>query len=83
MEQEIEERLQMKYKNLTIEVEFDSFRKYAIIVKMEYLGKVYESKIIYKYDNYYTLDANISIIEQIIDKNVILEFFKKGVLYND
>lgn len=73
----------MRYKNLIIEVEFDSFRKYDIIIKMEYLGNIYESKIIYKYDNYFTLDANISRIEKIIDKNVILDFYKKGVIYND
>lgn len=61
MELEIEEKLQLIYKNLIVEVNYKDIRKY------EYL---YNAKL--------TLDANISIIENIIDSKIILSFYKKG-----
>lgn len=64
MELEIEEKLQLKYKNLIVEV--------------NYKGVTYESKIEYLYNAKLTLDANISIIENIIDSEIILSFYKKG-----
>lgn len=78
MELEIEDKLQEKYKNLIINVEFIDFRIYAIIIKIEHRGQIYESKIQYKYRADLTIDANISIIEDIIDRKVIIDFYKKG-----
>lgn len=78
MELEIEEKLQEKYKNLIIEVNFIDFRKYEIIVKLEYKGAIYESKIEFSYRVDLTIDVNIATIENIIDNKIILPFYKKG-----
>ena len=78
MELEIEDKLQEIYKNLIIEVNFKDFRLYEIIIKLEYQGVQYESKFEYRYDASLTIDANISIIENIIDNKIILSFYKKG-----
>lgn len=77
MELEIEEKLQLKYQNLIVEVNYKDIRKYEIVIKLEYKGVTYESKIEYLYDAKLTLDANISIIENIIDSKIILSFYKK------
>lgn len=78
MELEIEEKLQLKYRNLIVEVNYKDIRKYEIVIKLEYKGVTYESKIEYLYNAKLTLDANISIIENIIDSKIILPFYKKG-----
>lgn len=78
MELEIEEKLQLKYKNLIVEVNYKEIRKYEIVIKLEYKGVTYESKFEYLYNEKLTLDANISIIENIIDSKIILPFYKKG-----
>lgn len=78
MELEIEEQLQLKYKNLIVEVNYKEIRKYEIVIKIEYKGVTYESKFEYLYNAKLTLDANISIIENIIDSKIILSFYKKG-----
>lgn len=78
MELEIEEKLQLKYKNLIVEVNYKDIRKYEIVIKLEYKGVTYESKIEYLYNAKLILDANISIIENIIDSKIILPFYKKG-----
>ena len=78
MELEIEEKLQLKYKNLIVEVNYKEIRKYEIVIKLEYQGVQYESKFEYLYNAKLTLDANISIIENIIDSKIILPFYKKG-----
>lgn len=78
MELEIEEQLQLKYKNLIVEVNYKEIRKYEIVIKIEYKGVTYESKFEYLYNAKLTLDANISIIENIIDNKIILSFYKKG-----
>ena len=78
MELEIEEKLQLKYKNLIVEVNYKDIRKYEIVIKLEYKGVTYESKFEYLYNAKSTLDANISIIENIIDSKIILSFYKKG-----
>lgn len=78
MELEIEEKLQLKYKNLIVEVNYKDIRKYEIVIKLEYKGVTYESKFEYLYNAKLTLDANISIIENIIDREIILPFYKKG-----
>lgn len=78
MELEIEEKLQLKYKNLIIEVNFKDFRKYEIIVKLEYRGVIYVSNIEFSYRADLTIDVNIATIENIIDNKIILPFYKKG-----
>lgn len=78
MELEIEENLQLIYKNLIVEVNYKDIRKYEIVIKLEYNGVTYESKFEYLYNAKLTLDANISIIENIIDSKIILSFYKKG-----
>ena len=78
MELEIEDKLQERYKNLIINVDFEDFRIYTITIKLEYQNNIYESKIQYKYLVDLTLEANISIIEDIIDRKVIVSFYKKG-----
>ena len=77
MELEIEDKLQLKYKNLIVEVNYKDIRKYEIVIKLEYKGVTYESKFEYLYNAKLTLDANISIIENIIDSKIILPFYKK------
>lgn len=74
MELEIEEKLQLIYKNLIVEVNYKDIRKYEIVIKLEYKGVTYESKFEYLYNAKLTLDANISII----DSEIILSFYKKG-----
>ena len=78
MELEIEYKLQEIYKNLIVEVNYKDIRKYEIVIKLEYKGVTYESKFEYLYNAKLTLDANISIIENIIDSKIILPFYKKG-----
>lgn len=74
MELEIEDKLQLKYKNLIVEVNYKDIRKYEVVIKLEYKGVTYESKFEYLYNAKLTLDANISII----DSKIILPFYKKG-----
>lgn len=78
MELEIEDKLQEIYKNLIVEVNYKDIRKYEIVIKLEYKGVTYESNFEYLYNAKLTLDANISIIENIIDTKIILPFYKKG-----
>lgn len=63
--------------NITSLIDLD-IRKYEIVIKLEYKGVTYESKFEYLYNAKLTLDANISIIENIIDSKIILPFYKKG-----
>ena len=77
MELEIEERLQLKYKNLIVEVNYKEIRKYEIVIKLEDKGVTYESKFEYLYDAHLTFDANINIIVSKIDR-IILSYYKKG-----
>lgn len=74
MELEIEDKLQEIYKNLKIEVKFKDFRIYEINVRINNEGINYFD---YTYDVTLTLDANISIIEKIIDTKIILLYFRK------
>lgn len=67
METEIQDELKSKYERLYIEVEYKDIRKYLIIAKIN----EYETKFIYIYDAKLTFDANISTIEQEIDKRII------------
>ena len=77
MELEIEEKLQLKYKNLIVEVNYKEIRKYEIVIKLEDKGVTYESKFEYLYDAHLTFDANINIIVSKIDR-IILSYYKKG-----
>ena len=74
MELEIEDKLQEIYKNLKIEVNFKDFRIYEINVQINNEGINYFD---YTYDVTLTLDANISIIRNIIDNKIILPYFRK------
>lgn len=78
MELELQEKLEEIYTNLVIEVKYEDIRKYAIYVRIEYKGQEYETKIIYKYDNYLTIDANIANIRTIIDNIILSFYYKKG-----
>ena len=74
MELEIEEKLENIYKNLKLKVKFKDFRKYEINVTINNEDINYFD---YTYDVTLTLDANISIIEKIIDNKIILPYFRK------
>ena len=78
MEPEIEDKLQEIYKNLIVKLKYKEIRKNEIVINLEYKGVTYESKFEYLYNAKLTLDANISIIENIIDSKIILPFYKKG-----
>ena len=67
METEIQDELIQKYERLHIEVKYNDIRQYLIIAKIN----KYETKFIYIYDAKLTFDANISTIEQEIDKRII------------
>ena len=67
MEQEILRELKIRYKYIQINVEYNDIRQYLIIAKIN----KYETKFIYIYDAKLTFDANISKIEQEIDKRII------------
>ena len=77
MELEIEDKLQEKYRNLIVEVNYKEIRKYEIVIKLEYKGVTYEGKFEYLYDAHLTIDANINIIVSKIDR-IILSYYKKG-----
>lgn len=80
MEMEIEEKLQEIYQNLYIEVHFIDFRLYEIVTKIEkYPIGIFESKIRYKYKADKTIDYNIMLIENIIDNEILLPFFKNKI----
>lgn len=67
METEIQDELKIKYERLYVEVEYKDIRKYLIIAKIN----KYETKFLYIYDAKLTFDANISKIEQEINKRII------------
>ena len=73
MEDDIQDKLEEIY-TFPIEVEWVQFRQYRII------GKIKDNsfKIYYTYEAHLTLDANIGILIQMIDKE-ILKLFKKGI----
>lgn len=77
MEDIIEEKLQEIYENLKIKVVYRDIRKYWVIVTLEHNGAEYESKIEYTYNVRLTLLANIRIIEGIIDKQILIPFYKE------
>ena len=74
MEEEIEDELKKKYKNLHIEVNWIDFRQYKIICKLSATEEVFD--FIYTYNVNFTKDYNISIICYNINKK-ILQYFKK------
>lgn len=73
MNEQIQDKLQELYL-FDIEVEWLSFRQYKILGFLS--GR--SIKIIYTYDANLTLDSNIGIIMQMIDRE-ILKLFKKGI----
>ena len=78
MDLEIQDKLEQIYKNLGIEVNYEDLRKYAIYIRIEHKGVEYETKIIYKYDNYLTIDGNIANIRDIINKVILSFYYRKG-----
>ena len=74
MEEEIEDELKKKYKNLYIEVNWIDFRQYKIICKLHKTEETFD--FIYTYNVNFTKDYNISIICYNINKK-ILQYFKK------
>lgn len=73
MNEEIQYKLQELYL-FDIEVEWLSFRQYKVLGFLA--GKTI--KIIYTYDANLTTDANVGILIQMIDRE-ILKVFKKGI----
>lgn len=73
MNEQIQDKLASMYL-FDIEVDWLSFRQYKILGFLA--GKTI--KIIYTYDAKLTLDANIGIIMQMIDRE-ILKVYKKGI----
>lgn len=73
MNEQIQDKLASIYL-FDIEVDWLSFRQYKILGFLA--GK--NIKIIYTYDANLTLDANIGIIMQMIDRE-ILKVYKKGM----
>lgn len=73
MEDDIQDKLEEIYL-FDIEVEWLSFRQYKILGFLS--GK--NIKIIYTYDAKLTLDGNIGILIQMIDRE-ILKVYKKGI----
>lgn len=73
MNEQIQDKLQELYL-FDIEVEWLSFRQYKILGFLA--GKTI--KIIYTYDAKLTTDANVGILIQMIDRE-ILKVFKKGI----
>lgn len=73
MEDDIQEKLEEIYL-FDLEVEWVQFRQYRII------GKIKDNlfRIYYTYEANLTLDANIEILIQMIDKE-ILKVYKKGI----
>ena len=79
MEEEIEDELKKKYKNLYIEVNWIDFRQYKIICKLHKTEEVFD--FVYTYNVNFTKDYNISIICYNINKK-ILQYFKKEEIEN-
>ena len=79
MEEEIEDELKKKYKNLYIEVNWIDFRQYKIICKLPKTEETFDFE--YTYNVNFTKDYNISIICYNINKK-ILEYFKKEEIEN-
>lgn len=73
MNEQIQDKLQEMYL-FDIEVDWLSFRQYKILGFLA--GKTI--KIIYTYDAKLTLDANIGILTQMMDRE-ILKVYKKGI----
>ena len=77
-ENEIENFLKKKYEKIEIKVNYESFRDYSIIIKIEYKGTLYESLFYYKYNAHLSFEKNCYNIIDIID-SIILSFYKKGM----
>lgn len=74
MEEKLEESLNEIF-DINIEVKFEDFNKYQILVYL-HLGKVI--KFTYKYDNTMTINANVSYISHLIEQEIIKSYRKVG-----
>ena len=73
MEEEIEELLKETYKHIKIEVKYEYLRTYRIYLTIENETV----NFIFVYNAHLTFNANIDIIKEKIDTN-ILKYYKKG-----
>lgn len=78
MLEQIEDMLEETYENLKAEVEYKDVRQYEIKIGLETRGITFEKKIIYIWNYHLTSDVNLARIKEIIDKEIILNFYKKG-----
>ena len=74
----IEEMLEETYDNLQIKAEYKDIREYAITIGIEKKGIIYEKKFIYKWNYHLTNDVNLDTIKNIINKEIIMFYIKKG-----
>ena len=70
MEFEIEEKLKEEYFDIKINVHFVDFRIYDILIEVQNVS----FKITYKYDVSLTLNSNIDIIKEKINKDIIKRY---------
>ena len=74
----IEEMIEETYENIEIKVEYQDIREYGITVGIEKKGIIYETKFIYKWNYHLTNDVNLDNIKNIINKEIIMFYIKKG-----
>lgn len=74
----IEEMLEETYENLKAEVEYKDVRQYEIKIGLETRGITFEKKIIYIWNYHLTSDVNLDNIKNIINKEIIRFYIKKG-----
>lgn len=80
MAEEIEDRLQEKYENLTIEVRYSKIKTYKIIILIHLFTtkgiKGKKAEFIYKWNDSATFTTNVEQISYNIERQII-NFFKK------
>ena len=82
MEEKIQEEIEKRFNSrIKIDVKYKDFRIYEIIIKLEYKDVQYESKIEYIYEGTLTIEGNLNRIVDIIDRQIILPFYKKENRY--
>lgn len=74
----IEEMLEETYENIEIKADYKDIREYEITVGIEKKGIIYKTKFIYKWNYYLTNDVNLDNITNIINKEIIMFYIKKG-----
>lgn len=73
------ELIEETYENIEIKVEYKDIREYEITVGIEKKKVLYtKTNFIYKWNYHLTSDVNLARIKELIDKEIILNFYKKG-----